>query len=96
MVYQNNYRTALMACLEESFPCTAEWLGAADFRASAARAIDAAAPDSWSLDHYAGKFPRSIAGQWSDDPVAGDLAALELALSTPLSAPMRYRWLPLH
>ena len=35
VVYQSNYRAALMACLEESFPRTAKWLGAADFHASA-------------------------------------------------------------
>ena len=86
-VYQNNYRAALMACLEESFPRTAQWLGAADFHASAARAIDAAPPDSWSLDHYAATFPQSVAGQWPGDPVAGDLATLELALSEAFVGP---------
>ena len=87
VVYQSNYRAALMACLEESFPRTAKWLGAADFHASAARAIDAAPPDSWSLDHYAATFPQSLAGQWPDDAVAGDLATLELALSEAFVGP---------
>ena len=86
-VYQNNYRAALMACLEESFPRTAMWLGAADFHASAARAIDAAPPNSWSLDHYAATFPQSVAGQWPDDLVVGDLAALELALTEAFVGP---------
>lgn len=87
LVYQTNYRTALIACLEESFPRTAQWLGSADFRASAARTIDASPPDSWSLDHYAGTFPGSLTSLWPDDPVAGDLAALELALSDAFVGP---------
>jgi hypothetical protein len=80
LVYLNNYRAALMACLDESFPRTAQWIGPDAFRTAAARHIDARPPDSWSLDHYAAHLPLALAGQWSDDPEVGDLAALELAL----------------
>lgn len=87
LVYQNNYRASLMACLEESFPRTAQWLGPADFDAAAARYIHASVPDSWSLDHYAARFPQALADQWPDDPEVGDLAALELALADAFVGP---------
>ena len=81
LVYQNNYRAALMACLEESFPCTAQWLGPAAFRAAGACHVDACPPDSWSLDHYTAGFPAALAAQWREDPEVGELAALEQALA---------------
>jgi hypothetical protein len=87
LVYQNNYRAALMACLEESFARTAQWIGTDAFRASAARHIDACPPDGWSLDHYAGHFPQTLAAQWPDDPEVGELAALELTLSDAFIGP---------
>jgi Putative DNA-binding domain len=81
LVYQNNYRGALMACLRESFPQTLQWLGHDDFQASAARCIDDCPPDSWSLDHYTAVFPQSLARQWPDDQEVAELAVLELALA---------------
>ena len=79
-IYQNNYRTQLMTCLEESFPHTLAWLGEAGFRASAARHIDAVPPHDWTLDAYALGFPAGLHGQFPDDPEIAELAALELAL----------------
>ena len=80
-VYQNNYRAALMACLEDSFPRTLAWIGSDGFRSAAARHIDDCPPDSWSLDHYASHFPAALAEACPDDPEVAELAALELALA---------------
>ncbi|GHC98200.1 HvfC/BufC N-terminal domain-containing protein [Novosphingobium pokkalii] len=87
LVYQNNYRAALMACLHESFPQTVQWLGHEDFQASAAHCIDDCPPDSWSLDHYAAQFPHSLAAQWPDDPEVAELAMLEMALADAFVGP---------
>lgn len=87
LVYQNNHRAALLACLAESFPNTEKWLGSENFHACAAFHIDACAPDSWSLDHYAENFPKSLAVQWPDDPAVAELAALELGLAEAFVGP---------
>ena len=87
LVYQNNYRAALMACLHESFPQTVQWLGHEDFQASAARCIDDCPPDSWSLDHYAALLPPSLARQWPEDPEVAELAMLEMALADAFVGP---------
>ena len=81
LVYQNNYRAALMACLEESFARTRDWLGAQEFKALAVGYIDAFPPNSWSLDHYASGFPSALGLALANTPEAGELAALELALA---------------
>lgn len=87
LVYQNNYRAALMACLEESFARTREWLGAQEFKALAVRYIDAFPPNSWSLDHYAAGFPAALAQAAPNAAEAGELAALELALAETFVGP---------
>ena len=87
LVYQNNYRAALMACLEESFARTLAWIGSDAFRAAAALAIDARPPDSWSLDHYAAHFPSALAQAYPDDPEVAELAMLELALTDAFVGP---------
>lgn len=87
LVYQNNYRAALMACLEESFAQTLAWIGSDAFRAAAAQAIDAQPPNSWSLDHYAAHFPAALATAFPQDPEVAELAALELALADAFVGP---------
>lgn len=87
LVYQNNYRAALMACLEESYPRTVAYLGTDAFRAAAARHIDDRPPDSWSLDHYAAHFPPALAAAFPSDPDVAELAMLELALSDAFVGP---------
>lgn len=87
IVYQNNYRAALMTCLEESFAQTAAYLGTAAFRAAAARHIDDCPPSSWSLDHYAAHFPAALAAAFPSDREIAELAMLELALSDAFVGP---------
>ncbi|MBB6124618.1 DNA-binding domain-containing protein [Sphingobium subterraneum] len=87
LVYQNNYRASLMACLEESFPRTLAWIGGRAFRSVAATLIDARPPDSWSLDHYAAHFPVALAKALPDDPEVAELATLEQALTEAFVGP---------
>lgn len=81
LVYQNNYRASLMACLEEGFPNTLAWIGTEVFRSVAATLIDARPPDSWSLDHYGAHFPAALAKALPGDAEVAELAILELSLA---------------
>jgi hypothetical protein len=87
LVYQNNYRASLMACLEESFPQTLAWIGDQAFRSVAATLVDARPPDSWSLDHYAVHFPVALTEALPDDPEVAELAMLEQALTDAFVGP---------
>jgi Putative DNA-binding domain len=87
LVYQNNYRASLMACLEESFPQTLAWIGEEAFRSVAATLVDGRPPDSWSLDHYAAHFPPALGQALPDDPEIAELAALEQALTDAFIGP---------
>ncbi|RXR29759.1 DNA-binding domain-containing protein [Sphingobium fluviale] len=87
LVYQNNYRASLMACLEESFPQTLAWIGNQPFRSVAATLIDARPPDSWSLDHYAAHLPAALSACFPDDPEVAELAVLEQALTDAFVGP---------
>jgi len=77
VVYQNNYRVALVDALREIHPRAAAWLGDAAFEAAAARYIDAYPPSSWTIDAYGERFPEFLRG---DDVVAADLAAIDRAI----------------
>lgn len=80
-IYQNNYRSQLMAVLAESFPHTLAWVGEETFSAVAARHIDATPPQSFTLDAYPAAFPESLRLAWPDDPEVAELAALEWQLA---------------
>jgi hypothetical protein len=86
-VYQNNYRGALMSCLEESYPQTRAWIGDGAFRGAAAEHIESIAPHGWTLDDYAEGFPGTLAERFAYDLEVADLARLELALSEAFIAP---------
>lgn len=77
VVYQNNYRVALVDALREIHPRAAAWLGESAFAAAAARYIDADPPSSWTIDAYGTGFPAALR---ADDAVAGDLAAIDRAI----------------
>lgn len=86
-VYQNNYRGALMACLEESYPRTLAWIGHEAFQAAAAAHIDHVPPRSWTLDDYARGLPATLEARYPRDPEVIELARLELALAETFVAP---------
>lgn len=79
-VYQNNYRTQLVACLESSFPRTRAWIGEDMFLHAAVHHVDRVPPSSWTLDAYARDFPATLAQLHPDDPEITEIAGIELAL----------------
>jgi hypothetical protein len=76
-VYQNNYRTALISSLAETFQRLALWLGDAAFEAAAAQYIDARPPSSWTLDAYGAHFTAFVSELYPDDPEVAELAAID-------------------
>lgn len=85
-VYLNNYRSQLLDCLETAFPRTMEYLGATEFRQAARGHIMARAPDAWTLAAYPETFANGLKDWFPKDPVAPELAALELALGDAVIA----------
>jgi len=77
VVYQNNYRVALVNALREIHPRAAAWLGDVAFAAAAAQYIDAHPPRHWTIDAYGAGFPAALRDH---DPVAADLAAIDRAI----------------
>src|SRR5579859_3382830 len=86
-VYQNNYRTQLMGCLEQSFPQVRGWMGEEAFRAAAISHIDDHPPHSWTLDVYAQTFPATLAALYPDNPDLHELVWIEQALSDAFVGP---------
>lgn len=93
-VYQNNYRSSLCACLDDSFARTRDWLGHEAFHAAVVAHIDRVPPSSWTLDAYTRDFPETLAALYPGDPEIAELAWLDRALgdafvgvdASPLSA----------
>ena len=79
-VYQNNYRTQLVTCLELSFPRTRAWIGEDMFLHAAVHHIDSIPPSSWTLDAYGRDFPTTLARIHADVPEIAEIASIELAL----------------
>jgi hypothetical protein len=86
-VYQNNYRSQLVACLEDSFAQTRAWIGGEAFHAAIVAHIDRVPPSSWTLDAYGRDFPATLAMLYPDDPEVGELAWLDWALGEAFVGP---------
>jgi len=86
-VYQNNYRSQLVACLEHSYPQLQRWIGAEEFHRAAVRHIDACPPHAWTLDAYADGFHATLAEHFPRNPDLHELAWIEHALNTAFVAP---------
>lgn len=86
-VYQNNYRTALVSSLAETFQRLALWLGEEAFEAAAAQYIDTRPPSSWTLDAYGEHFTDFVAALYRDDPDVRDLAAIDWTVGQVFVAP---------
>lgn len=77
LVYQNNYRTALLSSLAETFQRLVLWQGEDAFETAAARYIDARPPSSWTLDAYGEHFADFVATLWPDDPEVAEIAMID-------------------
>ena len=87
LVYQNNYRTALVSSLAETFQRLALWLGNEAFESAAARYIDARPPSSWTLDAYGEDFTDFIATLWPDDPEVAEIALIDWTVGQVFVSP---------
>jgi len=81
LVYQNNYRSQLAACLEEAFPHTQGWMGGEAFHNAMVAHVARVPPSSWTLDAYPRDFPETLALLYPDDPEIAELAWIEHALA---------------
>jgi len=86
-VYQNNYRAQLVACLEESFARTRDWIGGEAFHQAVIAHIDRVPPSSWTLDAYPRDFPATLATRYPDDPEIAELAWIDVALGEAFVGP---------
>ncbi|MEI6641092.1 MAG: DNA-binding domain-containing protein [Novosphingobium sp.] len=94
LVYQNNYRTALVSSLAETFQRHALWLGEEAFESAAARYIDARPPSSWTLDAYGEDFTDFVATLWPDDPEVGESALIDWTVGQVFVGPDAEALLP--
>lgn len=80
-IYLNNFRSQLVACLEDSFTKTRLWIGEDAFQQAVVRHVDRVPPSSWTLDAYPKDFPETLALLYPDDPEIAELAGLEFMLA---------------
>jgi hypothetical protein len=85
-VYQNNYRSQLVGCLQETYPQVRAWMGEEAFLHAAISHIDQHPPHAWTLDAYADQFGTTLRTLFPDNPDVHELAWIELALGTAFVA----------
>lgn len=85
-IYQNNYRSQLVNCLEVSYPLVLNWIGEQAFLAAAITHIDRHPPHAWTLDAYADGFGATLETRYPDNPDVHELAWIEHALSAAFVA----------
>ena len=88
-IYQNAYRSRLIAALETSYERTGRWVGEAAFTAAACHCIIAHPPTGWTLDSYGDRFPGLLAELFAGDPEVAELAWLEWQMQQAFAAPDR-------
>ncbi len=86
-VYQNNYRAALVDCLEASYPRLRAFIGDEAFLHAAAAHINRRPPHAWTLDAYADDFAETLQAIFPDNPDLHELAWIEHALGQAFIAP---------
>ncbi|WP_066812229.1 HvfC/BufC N-terminal domain-containing protein [Sphingomonas asaccharolytica] len=86
-VYQNNYRAQLVACLEDSFARTRDWIGEEAFHHAIVAHVERVPPSSWTLDAYPRDFPATLALLYPDDPDVAELGWIECALGEAFVGP---------
>jgi hypothetical protein len=86
-VYQNNYRAQLVACLEDSFARTRDWIGEEAFHQAVVAHVERVPPSSWTLDAYPRDFPATLALLYPDDSEVAELGWIECALGEAFVGP---------
>jgi len=86
LVYQNNYRAQLAACLEEGFERVRDWIGGEAFHRAIVAHVDRLPPSSWTLDAYVRDFPATLALLYPGDPEVAELGWIEMALAEAFAA----------
>ncbi len=86
-IYQNNYRSQLVLCLEESFAVTRQWIGSDAFHDAVVHHVERVPPSSWTLDAYPRDFPQTLALRHPEDVEIAELAQLELSLAEAFVGP---------
>lgn len=85
-VYRNNYRTATVEALQNTYERTCRLVGEASFIQAAIHHIIQHPPHSWSLDHLGEGFSATCAALFQNDPEVSELAWLEWAMHGAFTA----------
>lgn len=80
-VYRNNYRSALIDAMEETFLRTARLTGSEAFRRAAIHHVIAHPPSSWTIDAVGEGFPATCRELFACDPDVAEIAWLEWSMS---------------
>jgi len=80
-VYQNNYRSQLVGCLQVTYPLLRRWIGDEAFLRAAITHIDSRPPCAWTLDAYGVDFGETLQAMFPHNPDVHELAWIEWALS---------------
>ena len=88
-VYQNNYRSQLAGCLEQTFPHLRTLMGHEAFLHAAVAHIARRPPQAWTLDAYGERFGETLRALHPDNPDVHELAWIEWALTTAFVATWR-------
>jgi hypothetical protein len=93
-IYRNNYRTALIEALRDTYQRTERWVGEEAFQQAAAHHIITRPPTSWTLDDAGEGFDLTLAELFADDAEVGELAWVEWSMQRAFSgenaAPMTF------
>lgn len=79
-VYRNNYRSALIDAMEETFVRTARLTGMEAFHQAAIHHIIEHPPSSWTIDAVGEGFPETCRELFGSDPDVAEIAWLEWAM----------------
>ncbi len=86
-IYRSAYRARLTDALHETFPKTAQWVGADAFEQAAAHHLIQHPPAGWTLDLAGANFVETLEELFAKDPEVPELVWLELSMHLAFTAP---------
>jgi hypothetical protein len=86
-IYQDNYRTQLIAALETAYPKLRAWMGESLFLRAAIWHLERNPPEAWTLDAQLDDFSLTLFELFPDHPELEELAWIELALDNAFVPP---------